>query len=69
MQSDDFDQSENGSRATRPARADAGRRSVGRTPTGGSSLGERLHRNLRGLIVATVLTLAAVAVLIGHYAL
>ena len=33
------------------------------------SLGDRLQRNLSGVIVAVALTLAAVAVLVSHYAL
>ena len=40
-----------------------------RTETGDTSLGERLQRNLRGVIVAVALTLAAIAVLVSHYSL
>ena len=32
-----------------------------------TTLADRIHRNLRGVIVAVVLTVTAVAVLVGHY--
>ena len=58
MASNDLDQPDDrsGSQRSGPSR------------TSGTSLGDRLHRNLHGLIVATVLTLVAVAVLVSHYA-
>ena len=42
---------------------------INRPDSAGPTLGDRLQRNLRGVIVALVLTLAAVAVLLGYHAL